>query len=67
MQYTHLGRTGLIVSRLCLGTMPFGPIRNEAEAHEMLDKAMEMGINFIDTANMYGSVLVQREMEKRQP
>ena len=63
MQYTHLGRTGLIVSRLCLGTMPFGPILNESEAHEMLDKAVEMEINFFDTANMYGSIDFAGETE----
>ncbi len=64
MQYTHLGRTGLIVSRLCLGTMMFGPIRSEKESHTMLDKAFDLGINFIDTANMYGSQDFAGETEK---
>jgi aryl-alcohol dehydrogenase-like predicted oxidoreductase len=54
MQYTHLGRTGLQVSRLCLGTMNFGPQASEADSFAMMDKALELGINFFDTANRYG-------------
>ncbi len=54
MQYTHLGRTGLKVSRLCLGTMNFGPRTTEEDAFLMMDKALEHGINFFDTANVYG-------------
>ena len=54
MQYAHLGRTGLQVSRLCLGTMNFGPQTTEADAHRILDRALELGINFVDTANVYG-------------
>ena len=54
MQYTHLGRTGLQVSRLCLGTMNFGPFAGEPESFAMMDKALEVGINFFDTANVYG-------------
>ncbi|MSP13460.1 MAG: aldo/keto reductase [Chloroflexi bacterium] len=54
MDYTHLGRTGLKVSRLCLGTMNFGPFATEAESHQMMDQALELGINFFDTANVYG-------------
>jgi len=53
MDYTHLGRTGLLVSRLCLGTMNFGPLATEDESHRMMDRALEHGINFFDTANMY--------------
>jgi aryl-alcohol dehydrogenase-like predicted oxidoreductase len=53
MQYCKLGRTGLTVSRLCLGTMTFGLQTEEAGAHAILDKAAEGGINFIDTANVY--------------
>jgi aryl-alcohol dehydrogenase-like predicted oxidoreductase len=64
MQYTHLGRTGLIVSRLCLGTMVFGPIRSEKESHAMLDQALDSGINFVDTANMYGSRTFEGETEQ---
>ncbi|MCS2610906.1 NADP(H)-dependent aldo-keto reductase [Halomonas dongshanensis] len=53
MQTRPLGRTGLEVSRLCLGTMTFGEQNSEAEAHEQLDRAVAFGINFIDTAEMY--------------
>ncbi len=54
MEYTQLGRTGLKVSRLCLGTMNFGPYSTEAESFEIMDKALDLGINFFDTANVYG-------------
>jgi aryl-alcohol dehydrogenase-like predicted oxidoreductase len=54
MEYTHLGRTGLSVSRLCLGTMNFGPLTPAADAHAIMDHAHELGINFFDTANRYG-------------
>lgn len=54
MQYTHLGRSGLKVSRLCLGTMNFGPQTDEADAHAMMDSALDAGINVFDTANVYG-------------
>jgi len=54
MKYTHLGRSGLSVSRLCLGTMNFGPQTEEAAAHSMMDSARAAGINFFDTANVYG-------------
>ena len=54
MKYTYLGRTGLKVSRLCLGTMNFGMRTDEKEAFAIMDKALEAGINFIDTANGYG-------------
>jgi aryl-alcohol dehydrogenase-like predicted oxidoreductase len=54
MDYTHLGRTGLRVSRLCLGTMNFGPQTSEPDSHQILDQALAAGINFIDTANVYG-------------
>jgi aryl-alcohol dehydrogenase-like predicted oxidoreductase len=54
MEYTNLGRTGLKVSRLCLGTMNFGPQTDEASSFEIMDHALEMGINFFDTANVYG-------------
>ncbi len=56
MKFTHLGRTGLKVSRLCLGTMNFGPQTSEADAHTIMDSAHEHGINFFDTANAYGGV-----------
>lgn len=54
MQYTHLGRTGLKVSRLCLGTMNFGPHTSEADSFRIMDAALDYGINFFDTANVYG-------------
>jgi len=54
MQYTNLGRTGVSVSRLCLGTMNYGPQTSEADSHAQMDKALELGINFFDTANVYG-------------
>jgi Predicted oxidoreductases (related to aryl-alcohol dehydrogenases) len=54
MEYTHLGRTGLLVSRLCLGTMNFGPITSEEDSFKIMDTALEQGINFFDTANVYG-------------
>jgi aryl-alcohol dehydrogenase-like predicted oxidoreductase len=54
MQFTQLGRTGLKVSRLCLGTMNFGPETSEADSFAIMDRALELGINFFDTANVYG-------------
>jgi len=54
MEYVNLGRTGLKVSRLCLGTMNFGPFTSEEDSHAIMDAALEEGINFFDTANVYG-------------
>lgn len=54
MQYTRLGRTGLQVSKLCLGTMNFGPETTEADSFNIMDRALEHGINFFDTADVYG-------------
>jgi aryl-alcohol dehydrogenase-like predicted oxidoreductase len=54
MKYTHLGRSGLSVSRLCLGTMNFGWKTEEADAHAIMDRALAEGVNFFDTANVYG-------------
>src|SRR5919199_3263009 len=54
MQYTSLGRTGLQVSRLCLGTMNFGSQTNETDSFAIMDQALEQGLNFFDTANVYG-------------
>jgi aryl-alcohol dehydrogenase-like predicted oxidoreductase len=54
MEYTHVGRLGLVVSRLCLGTMNFGPHTPEDESHRIMDAAVAHGINFFDTANVYG-------------
>ncbi|MFN2138903.1 MAG: aldo/keto reductase [Candidatus Promineifilaceae bacterium] len=54
MQYRYLGRTGLKVSPLCLGTMNFGPHTTEPDSFAIMDQALELGINFFDTANVYG-------------
>jgi aryl-alcohol dehydrogenase-like predicted oxidoreductase len=54
MDFTQLGRTGLKVSRLCLGTMNFGPQTDEKDSFAIMDKALELGFNFFDTANVYG-------------
>ncbi len=54
MDYRFLGRTGLRVSPLCLGTMNFGNQTDEAEGHRIMDRGLELGINFFDTANVYG-------------
>jgi aryl-alcohol dehydrogenase-like predicted oxidoreductase len=54
MEYTQLGRSGLSVSRLVLGTMNFGPETSEEDSHAIMDRAHEHGINFFDTANVYG-------------
>ncbi len=55
MKFMNLGRSGLSVSRLCLGTMNFGPETDEATAHAVMDAALAGGINFFDTANRYGA------------
>ncbi len=57
MQYTRLGRTALRVSRVCLGTMNFGPQTTEPDSFAIMDRALEHGINFFDTANRYGGSL----------
>ena len=54
MQYTQLGRSGLKVSRLCLGTMNFGPQTSEEDSFKIMDHALEVGVNFWDTADVYG-------------
>ncbi|AZM53922.1 aldo/keto reductase [Streptomyces sp. WAC 01529] len=54
MRYTQLGRTGLKVSRLTLGTMNFGPFTNEPDSHSLMDTALDAGVNYFDTANVYG-------------
>lgn len=53
MKQRELGRTGILVSEICLGTMTFGQQNTEAEGHAQLDMALEHGINFIDTAELY--------------
>ena len=54
MRYGYLGASNLRVSTICLGTMHFGGVTPEDESHAIMDKALEMGINFFDTANVYG-------------
>ena len=53
MRYRVLGRSGMKVSEICLGTMMFGGPTDEAEARRIIDHALEHGVNFIDTANVY--------------
>jgi aryl-alcohol dehydrogenase-like predicted oxidoreductase len=55
MQYVNLGRAGIKVSRLCLGTMMFGGATDEAESIRIIHRALDTGINFVDTANMYNA------------
>jgi aryl-alcohol dehydrogenase-like predicted oxidoreductase len=61
MEYKHLGRTGLKVSRICLGTMNYGTYNTEEESFKIMDHALDKGINFFDTANVYGSYKGQSE------
>ena len=53
MIYSKLGDTDIKISKICLGTMTFGEQNTENEAHEQLDFALDNGVNFIDTAEMY--------------
>jgi aryl-alcohol dehydrogenase-like predicted oxidoreductase len=61
MEYTTLGQTGMEVSRICLGCMSFGTpdwrewVLEEEESHPVIDRAIDLGINFFDTANMYSN------------
>ncbi len=54
MEYVHLGRTGLSVSRICLGTMNFGPVTSKEDSFTIMDAAHAQGVNFFDSANVYG-------------
>ncbi|GAA0946560.1 aldo/keto reductase [Nonomuraea longicatena] len=54
MDYVHLGRSGLKVSPLCLGTMNFGPFTSQEQSFAIMDRALERGVNFFDSANVYG-------------
>ncbi|MEV0287200.1 aldo/keto reductase [Kribbella sp. NPDC050820] len=64
MDFTYLGRTGLNVSRIVLGTMNFGPHTEVADAHAIMDAAHEKGINFFDTANGYGRAIYPGRTEE---
>ena len=59
MEYTHLGRIGLRVSRLCLGTVNFGRHASEEDSFSILNQALQAGINFFDTANIYNEGLTE--------
>ncbi|MCF3642167.1 aldo/keto reductase [Rhizobium sp. TRM95111] len=61
MKYNPLGRTGIAVSEICLGTMTWGSQNSEAEAHEQLDYALSRGVNFIDTAELYPTTPLSEE------
>ena len=63
MQYAYLGRTGLKVSRLCLGTMNFGWYTDEKDSHAIMDNALELGINYFDTADCYGRSIEEDQNE----
>ena len=54
MKYTKLGKTGITVSKICLGTMTFGYTIDEKKSNALIQRALELGINFFDTANVYG-------------
>jgi aryl-alcohol dehydrogenase-like predicted oxidoreductase len=57
MEYARLGRAGVKVSKICLGTMNFGPETSEPDSHAIMDRAHDEGINFFDSANVYGAKL----------
>jgi aryl-alcohol dehydrogenase-like predicted oxidoreductase len=61
VDYTQLGRSGLLMSRICLGTMNFGSHTHEQASHAIMDTAHEHGVNFFDTANVYGGHKGQTE------
>ncbi|WP_326806782.1 aldo/keto reductase [Streptomyces sp. NBC_01775] len=54
MKYCQLGRSGLTVSRLCLGTLNFGPETSEEDSHTIMDRAHQLGLNHFDSSNVYG-------------
>ena len=63
MKMNELGRTGIMVSELCLGSMTWGTQNTEAEGHEQIDYALDHGINFIDTAEMYPTTPLSKETQ----
>jgi len=63
MKYNTLGRTGISVSEICLGTMTWGTQNTEAQAHEQMDYAVENGVNFFDTAELYPTTPVSAETQ----
>lgn len=65
MKQRLLGRTGISVSEICLGTMTWGTQNTEAEAHAQMDYAIENGVNFFDTAELYPTTPVSAETQGR--
>jgi aryl-alcohol dehydrogenase-like predicted oxidoreductase len=63
MRFKELGRTGIKVSEICLGTMTWGSQNNEAQAHEQMDYALDQGVNFFDTAELYPTTPVTAETQ----
>src|SRR5690606_29451258 len=63
MRFNELGRTGIKVSEICLGTMTWGSQNSEAEAHEQMDYALDQGVNFFDTAELYPTTPVSAETQ----
>ena len=64
MEYRNLGRTGVKVSQLCLGTMMFGRSTNEQDSIAVIEHALDNGINFVDTANAYSAGASERFVGK---
>ena len=54
VNHVRLGKHGVLVSNLCLGTMNFGWVTSEEDSFRIMDRALELGINFFDTADVYG-------------
>lgn len=65
MKQNMLGRTGISVSEICLGTMTWGTQNTEAQAHAQMDYAVEQGVNFFDTAELYPTTPVSAETQGR--
>ena len=63
MRYNTLGKTDLKVSALCLGSMTWGTQNSTAEGHAQIDMALDHGINFIDTAEMYPTTPLSKETQ----
>jgi aryl-alcohol dehydrogenase-like predicted oxidoreductase len=64
MEYRNLGRTGVKVSQLCLGTMMFGRSTSEADSVAIIERALDQGVNFVDTANAYSAGESERYVGK---
>jgi aryl-alcohol dehydrogenase-like predicted oxidoreductase len=64
VEYRNLGRTGVKVSQLCLGTMMFGRSTNEADSVAIIERALDQGVNFVDTANAYSAGASERYVGK---